>query len=139
MTVMNYAPIDRQIDRLFNEALGLMGRPATVSHWAPRCNVYEDEQGFVVEAALPGIDSKALDIQVEDGVVTFSGERKEQPAEGRTYLVKELGVGTFMRSLTLPANVDAGKVSAAYKQGILTITLPKREEAKPRRITIQAE
>lgn len=139
MTMMTYTPMDRQIDRLFNEALGLMGRPATVSHWTPRCNVYENEQGFVVEAALPGIDSKDLDIQVEDGVVTFSGERKEQPAEGRTYLVKELGVGAFTRSFTLPANVDAGKVSAAYKQGILTITLPKREEAKPRRITIQAD
>jgi len=131
--------MDRQIDRLFNEALGLMGRPATVSHWAPRCNVYEDEQGFVVEAALPGIDSNHLDIQVEDGVVTVSGERKEPPVDGRTYLVKELGVGAFTRSFTLPVNVDAGKVSAAYKQGILTITLPKREEAKPRRITIQAD
>jgi HSP20 family protein len=139
MALMAYTPFDRQIDRLFNDALGLMGRTATVSHWAPRCNVFEDEQRFVVEASLPGMESKDIDIQVEDGVLTLSGERKDQPAEGRTYLVKEVGIGAFERSFTLPGNVDTGKVAAAYKHGVLTIELPKREEAKPRRITIAAE
>ncbi|TAJ07382.1 MAG: Hsp20/alpha crystallin family protein [Nitrospirae bacterium] len=137
MTLMTYTPFDRQIDQLFNETLGLRSKPAAA--WAPRCNVYEDEQRFVVEAALPGMDAKEIDIQVEDGILTLAGERKTAHKPDQTYLVKEIGLGPFSRSFTLPTNVDQGKVAASYKQGVLVIELPKREETKPRRITIDAE
>lgn len=138
MTVLSYTPFDRQIDKLLNDTLGLVSRSATA--WAPRCNVYEDAQRFVVEAALPGMDAKEIDIQVEDGVLTVSGERPGQAEESaRTYLVKEIGLGAFSRAFTLPTNVDQGKVSAAYQHGVLKIELPKREETKPRRITIEAK
>jgi len=135
MTLMTYTPFDRQIDQLFNDTLGLLNRPAV---WAPRCNVYEDEQRFVVEAVLPGMEAKEIAIQVEDGVLTLSGERKGEQKPERTYLVKEIGTGAFSRSFTLPTNVDQGKVVASYKQGVLVIELPKREETKPRRITIES-
>nr|MBI3613136.1 Hsp20/alpha crystallin family protein [Nitrospirota bacterium] len=137
MTLMTYTPFDRQIDQLLNDTLGLRSKPVTA--WAPRCNVYEDEQRFVVEAALPGMDAKDLDIQVEDGVLTLTGERKPAHKPEQTYLVREIGTGNFSRSFTLPTNVDQGKVAASYKQGVLVIELPKREETKPRRITIDAE
>lgn len=137
MTLMTYTPFDRQIDQLFNETLGL--RTKTAAAWAPRCNVYEDEQRFAVEAALPGMDAKEIDIQVEDGVLTLAGERKSAHKPEQTYLVKEIGTGHFSRSFTLPTNVDQGKVAASYKQGVLVIELPKREETKPRRITIDVE
>ncbi len=137
MTLMTYTPFDRQIDQLFNDTLGLLKQPAAA--WAPRCNVYEDAERFVVEAALPGMDAKDIDIQVEDGALTLTGERKPTDKPERTYLVKEIGTGTFSRSFTLPANVDQGKVAASYKQGVLVIELPKREETKPRRITIEGE
>lgn len=137
MTLLSYTPFDRQIDQLFNDTLGLRSRAAT--GWTPRCNVYEDEERFVVEAALPGIDAKAIDIQVEDGVLTLTGERKAEEKPERTYLVQEIGTGSFSRSFTLPVNVDQGKVAASYKQGVLAIELPKREETKPRRITIDTE
>ncbi|MFM8551261.1 MAG: Hsp20/alpha crystallin family protein [Nitrospiraceae bacterium] len=137
MTLMTYTPFDRQIDQLFNETLGLRSKSATT--WAPRCNVYEDEHRFVVEALLPGMEAKEIAIQVEDGVLTLSGERRAADVSERTYLVKEIGLGEFTRSFTLPTNVDQGKVVASYKQGVLVIELPKREETKPRRITIAAE
>lgn len=137
MTVMTYTPFDRQIDQLFNDTLGLLTKP--VAAWAPRCNVYEDAERFVVEAALPGMDAKDLDIRVEDGALTLAGERKPTDKPERTYLVKEIATGSFSRSFTLPTNVDQGKVAASYKQGVLVIELPKREETKPRRITIEAE
>jgi HSP20 family protein len=126
------------MDRLLNEVFGtLSGRELA---WAPACNTYEDEQGFSVEAAVPGFDQKDIEIAIEDGVLTVKGERKnEAPEPNRTYFVREIGKGAFSRSFRLPPNVDSNKVSASYKQGVLTIELPKREEAKPRRITIEAQ
>jgi HSP20 family protein len=133
MTLATYAPFD--VDRLLDEAFrSASGR----SVWAPACNAYEDEQGLWIQAALPGMDRKDIEIVVEDGVMTLKGERKgETTAENRTYFAHEIGLGLFSRSFRLPTNVDANKVSASYKEGVLTVHLPKREEAKPRRIMIE--
>ena len=138
MTLTTYSQVDDQMDRLLNEVFGtLSGRGL---EWAPACNTYEDEQGFWVEAAVPGFDQKDIEIAVEDGVLTVKGERKnETPEPNRTYFVREIGRGAFSRSFRLPSNVDPSKVSASYKNGVLTIELLKREEAKPRRITIEAQ
>ena len=138
MTLTTYSQVDDQMDRLLNEVFGTRGGRALA--WAPACNTYEDEQGFWVEAAVPGFDQKDIEIAVEDGVLTVKGERKnETPEPNRTYFVREIGRGAFSRSFRLPSNVDPNKVSASYKQGVLTIELPKREEAKPRRITIETQ
>lgn len=138
MTLTTYTPLDRQIDRFLNDVLG--GVNGATTAWAPRCNVYEDVNGFSVQAALPGIDAKEVKIVVEDGVLTLSGERKDAPEEsGRTYFVREIGSGAFSRSFRLPTNVDTEKVAASYKDGVLSIDLPKKEEAKPRRIVIETK
>jgi HSP20 family protein len=133
MTLSTYSPFD--VDRLLDDAVRAM-RGQSV--WAPACNAYEDEQGFWIHAALPGLDRKDVEISIEDGVLTISGQHKpEQTSETRTYFVREMGWGAFTRSFRLPRNVDPNKVSATYKDGVLQVALPKLEEAKPRRIAIE--
>jgi HSP20 family protein len=137
MTLTTYTPWEREIDSFLNGVLGAAGGPATA--WAPPCDVYEDVNGFSVRAALPGVDPKTVSTVIDDGVLTISGERKaDAEKEGRAYYVRELASGGFARSFRLPTNVDREKVSAAYKDGVLTIDLPKKEETKPRRIAIEA-
>jgi HSP20 family protein len=121
------------VDRLLQDTL----RSMNGAGWAPACNVYENEQGFHVEVALPGLDRRDIEIVFEDGVLIVKGERKgENPENARRYFAQEIGWGTFSRSFRLPTYVDPEKVSASYKDGILTFTMPKREEAKRRRIQI---
>jgi HSP20 family protein len=138
MPLTAYTPLDVQLDQFFKDTLRTVG--STTGAWTPACNVYEDKHGFRIEAALPGIEATSVEIVAEDGVLTLKGERKEEPAEsGRTYLVRETGWGAFSRSFVLPPNVDHNKATAAYKDGMLSIQIPKRDEAKPRRIVIHAD
>lgn len=126
--------LETQIDRLFDEAFRSAGRKS----WTPACNAYEDEQGFSLQLALPGWAAQEIEVQVEDGVLTVKGERKAEAAESsRTYHLREMGWGAFSRSFTLPSYVEDGKASASFQQGILSIHLPKREEARPRRIMVE--
>jgi len=135
MTLTTYTPLDLQIDRLFNEAVRTMG--GQVTGRAPHSNVWEDADHFYIESALPGWQAKDLDIKVEDGVLTLKGAWSQTAPEGRTYHMREGEWGTFSRSFVLPTNVDAGKATASFKDGILAIQFPKREDAKPRQISIQ--
>ena len=121
------------VDQLLSDALRSFEGSAV---WTPPCNAYEDEHGFWIEAGVPGMDRKEIDITLEDSVLTVKGQRKQAQPENRRYFVQEFGVGAFSRSFRVPANVDPNKVVASYKEGVLTITLPKREEAKPRQITV---
>ncbi|HEV8242804.1 MAG TPA: Hsp20/alpha crystallin family protein [Nitrospirales bacterium] len=132
MKLMTYNPFDLQIDRLFDEAFRTTG-------WVPRYNAWEDKDRFCIEMVLPGWESKDVKLSVEDGVLTVEGAREEKKeAEDRTYFVREMNWGNFTRSFTLPTHVDAEKAGASFKDGILTIEFPKKEEAKPRQITIEA-
>src|SRR5688572_15792870 len=138
MTLTTYSQVDDQMDRLLNEVFGTLNGRALA--WAPACNTYEDEQGFWVEAAVPGFDQKDIEIAIEDGVLTVKSELKnDTPEPNRNYFVREIGRGAFSRSFRLPSSADPNKVSASYKQGVLTIALAKREEAKPHRITIETQ
>lgn len=133
-----YSPFDLQIDRFLSDALHTVNGNRT--EWGPACNVYEDEREFLIEAVLPGMEAKDVEIVYEDDVLTLKGERQAEPAEtGRTYLLREMKYGRFSRSFTLPDNVNREKVSATYKDGVLRIALPKREETKPRRITVESK
>ena len=125
-----------ELNRLFDFALptrdtGLFGG------WSPALDVYDEKDNFVVKAELPGLKKEDIDINVHNGVLTISGERKHEAEkkEGQTFR-SERYFGRFQRSVTLPAAVDLGKVSASYKDGVLTIDLPKAEEAKPKQIAI---
>ena len=126
---------DREVDRMFDEAL----RAFVVSGqaWAPACNAWEDSNGFYVEVALPGWESKDISLEIESQVLTVKGERREERASEGTYHLREIAGGQFARLFRLPAFVDYEKASAMHKNGILTVTFPKREEAKPRRIMIE--
>jgi len=136
MELMAYTPFERQIDRLFNEAMkGLTWREES---WAPRWNIYEDANGFYVEAGVPGMESKDVEVVVEDGVLTIKGEwKREEPEAKRTYYARELGGGKFARSFTVPSDIDDTKATATCRNGLLRVEFPKREEAKPRRILIE--
>ena len=121
------------VDRLLHDTL----RSTNGAGWAPPCNAYEDEQGFHIEVALPGVDRQDMNILFEDGVLTVKGERKETISDnGRRYFAQEIGWGGFSRSFRLPSYIDPDKVSASVKEGVLMLDLPKRDEAKPRRIEI---
>jgi len=121
------------VDRWLHDTLG----STKVAGWAPPCNAYEDEHGFHIEVALPGVNRQDMNILFEDGVLTLKGERKEANSDnGRRYFAHEIGWGGFSRSFRLPAYIDPDKVSASFKEGVLRLDLPKRDEAKPRRIEI---
>ncbi len=129
---LSYAPFD--VDKFLKDALEA-GNHAPA--WSPACNTYEDEQGFCVQVALPGLDRKDIEIVFDDGVLTVKGEDKGNDATNRTYFAREIGSGEFSRSFRLPNNVDPSKVSATYKEGLLTVAIPKREDTKPRRIVVE--
>ena len=104
--------------------------------WSPAFDLYESGDHLVAVVELPGMRKEDIDISLHDGTLTISGERKREINNGETAQRTERYVGTFRRSITLPTRVDAGKVSATYENGILKVTLPKAEEAKPKQIQV---
>jgi HSP20 family protein len=105
--------------------------------WSPALDLYESGDHFVAVVELPGMSKEAIDISLHDGALTISGERKREKSDnGETAQRTERYVGTFRRSISLPSRVDSGKVSATYQDGILKVTLPKAEEAKPKQIQV---
>ena len=125
----------KEFDRLFSPLFGETERSTRT--WAPAVDIYETENALVVKADVPGIDPKDVDIRVENGMLYLKGEPKfEKEVKEENYHRVERSYGAFSRSFSLPNSVDAEKVSADYKDGQLTLTLPKREEAKPKTIKI---
>lgn len=100
----------------------------------PALNLWEDAERFVVEAEVPGVKAEAVDIQLLDGTLFLKVTREAEPAN---YLRRERFAGTFQRTLDLPSGLDADRVDASLKDGVLTITLPKAEAAKPRRVPVK--
>jgi HSP20 family protein len=130
-----------RFNRLFNEAFSNAfgeGEWGTRS-WTPPVDIYETEHDVVLKAELPGVDPKDVEARVEDGTLYLKGERKfEKEVKEQNFHRVERSYGSFVRSFALPSSVDADKVSAEYKDGILSLTMPKKEEAKPKTIKIQA-
>ncbi len=106
------------------------------SGWSPPLDLYQNNDNVVAVVELPGMRKEDIEISLHDGTLTISGERKKESPNGQNSERSERYVGTFRRSITLPTRVDAAKVSATYQDGILTVTLPKAEEAKPKRIQV---
>lgn len=128
---------DRQIDQLFNEAMRALGASDGYGLWAPECNVWEDDNGFYIQMALPGWEPKDIALEMNNQVLTIKGERNVQQSDERRYHLREIAEGRFARFFKLPSFVDQDKASATHKHGLLTVTFPKKEEAKPRQILIQ--
>jgi HSP20 family protein len=99
-------------------------------------DLYQTADDIVAMVELPGMRKEDIEISLHDGMLTISGERKEEKAEGEKAARTERFVGKFRRSVSLPTRVDMNKTSASYKDGILTVTLPKAEEAKPKQIQV---
>ncbi|HET7150787.1 MAG TPA: Hsp20/alpha crystallin family protein [Candidatus Acidoferrum sp.] len=126
-----------QVNRLFNDVFERKGEESSLSAWAPAVDIYETEHELVVKADLPDVDPKDLDIRVENNILTIRGERKfEKKVSEENYLRVERSYGSFARSFTLANTVNADAIKADYQNGVLTLTVPKREEAKPKQIKI---
>jgi len=127
-----------EIDRLFEAPLAELSRTSNLlSGWTPSLDVYEQKDNFVVKAELPGMRKEDINVSLHDGSLSISGERKsDSKHEDEEVYRAERFFGRFQRTVTLPAPVAADKVAAQYKDGILTVTLPKTEEAKPKQIDV---
>jgi HSP20 family protein len=129
------ARIQDEMSRLFDDRLFRAGESVG---WTPACDIYEDEEGVSLRFELAGVDPKDVDVRFENGVLTVKGERKlEREDKRENYHRVERQYGTFTRSFSLPGSVDAEKIRAESRNGVLTIVLPKKAEAKPRAIQVK--
>lgn len=126
------------LDRFFDAPLTEWARSsASQGSWAPPLDFYEDKDGFVATTELPGMKKEDIAVSLEDGVLSISGERKtEETSKDAEVYRSERTFGRFLRTVALPSAVAADKVKASYKDGVLTIHLPKTEEAKPKQIDV---
>jgi HSP20 family protein len=127
-----------EMNRLFDSFFGGRPRNGVVSRrWVPAIDLVEEDEQLVLRADLPGVAEDDVSIEVEDRVLTISGERKaEEKKEGEGYYRVERAFGSFSRSLTLPEGIDADEVSAEFDNGVLEVRIPKPEERKPHRVQI---
>jgi len=115
------------------------GEP-TLANWSPTSDVIETKDEIVIKAELPGIDAKDVGVEIESGVLTIKGERNaEKETEENDYRRVERAYGSFLRSFTLPPNVEAEKISAVFANGLLEVHLPKKEGEKPRLIKVDVK
>jgi HSP20 family protein len=128
-------PFTREVDRLFDAFFGQPERSGR--RWVPPMDLVEAGDHFVLKADLPGLRDEDVSLEVQDGTLTISGERKaeHEASESGWYRI-ERSFGSFTRSLTLPERVDASAISAEFKDGVLEVRIPKPEERKPQRIAI---
>jgi HSP20 family protein len=125
--------------RIFEDALNrMLSEPRTSRPWSPAVDILETEDAIVLKADVPAVDPKDIDIEVQHQTLTVKGQRQFDKSEASKGFHRiERSFGSFVRSFTVPTTVDTEKVSADYKNGVLTISLPKKEAAKPRQIKIQ--
>ncbi len=139
-----YTELERTVNGLFDRPFGLRpiwdDRNAEALTWQPAVNVYEDKDYLAIEAQLPGIDLNDIELSVKEQTLHLRGERKAETEKSKDgYHIREAHYGTFSRSFALPNTVNVDEVKAAYDKGVLTITIPKQEKAKPRTIQIEAK
>ena len=147
MAIVRFEPfrelvtLQDRMNRLFSESYraqqGSEDDWALGGTWAPAVDIYEHENNIVIKAELPGVDPKDVDIRLDNNVLTVNGERKlDHEVKKENYHRVERSYGAFTRSFTLPTTVDPSGIKAEYRDGVLRVTLPKREEAKPKQIQI---
>ena len=127
-----------ELDRLFESPWTELARTSQLlSGWTPALDIHEDKDNFIVRAELPGMTREDIDVSLHDGMLSISGERKldKKYEEAEVYRTERF-FGKFQRTVTLPAPVAGDKVKAQYQDGVLTVTLPKTEAAKPKQIEV---
>ncbi len=136
----NSSSLPDQLNRLFSEAFERNSEEGNLTVWAPSVDIYETEHELVVKADLPDVKPEELDIRVENNILTIRGERKfEKSVNESNYLRVERSYGSFARSFSLANTVNSEAIKADYKNGVLTLSIPKREEAKPKQIKVNVE
>src|ERR1700719_3591845 len=129
--------LQEQINRIFGEGVGQTGMESNLTPWAPAVDIYETENELVVKADLPDVNPQDLDIRVENNILTIRGERKfESKVNEDNYLRIERAYGSFRHRLSLTNSVKSEATQAGYNNGVLTLSRPKREEAKPKQIKV---
>ena len=145
MAVIRWEParelqaIQQEMNRLFGTAYpqGNGANGGIASRWIPPMDVVEDDEHFVVRADLPGVEEGDVNVELEDNVLTISGERRSDTEERKDgYYRVERAYGSFSRSLTLPEGIDSEAITASFNKGVLEVRIPKPEERKPRRVAI---
>jgi HSP20 family protein len=141
---MKYNPFNGEADdfptglRVFQDSLSRLLSEPTSRPWSPAVDIFETENELVLKADVPEVDPKHVAIQMENGTLTLKGERRfDEQKNGRGFHRIERGYGSFVRAFSLPDTVDPEKVKADYKNGVLTVTLPKKEVAKPRTVNVE--
>jgi HSP20 family protein len=128
--------MNRMIDHFFRGVESDYGMESGA--WMPPVDLVENDEKITVKAEIPGINPKEINISIQDNTLIIKGEKKEEKEEkGKNYYRMERRYGSFARSINLPASVDTGKVTAEYKNGVLEISLQKKEEAKPKQINVK--
>ncbi len=143
MAIVRWEPLrelstlQNEMNRLFGTAFDTPPNGGTLRRWMPAMDLIEGEEHFVLRADLPGLAEEDVNIEVEDRVLTVSGERKAEQSESKEgYHRIERAFGSFSRSLTLPEGIDADAVTANFDRGVLEVRIPKPEQRKPRKISI---
>lgn len=150
MAIVRWDPFDaflglqEDLNRLFRrgwlrspEFGSILGETGT---WAPAIDVYETSDALVVEAELPGVDPKDVEVSIDEDMLTIKGERKlEKEIKEENYLRVERAYGKFQRSMRLPSEVDVDKIKASYENGVLKVNVPKVEPRKPKTVQIEVE
>jgi HSP20 family protein len=135
--------LENRLDRLFGQSWPSRNgekEAMTVSQWTPLVDISEDANEYLVKAELPELKKEEVKVSVENGELTISGERKSEKEEkGKKFHRIERSYGSFLRSFTLPESVNAEKVSAEFKDGVLSVHLPKDERAKPKSIEVKVQ
>ena len=136
-TYSGLSGLQEQVNRLFESSFSRRADNSAVTTWAPAVDIFETENELVVKADLPDVNEKDIDVRVENNMLTVRGERKfGEKAEKENYLRVERTYGTFSRSFRLPNTVNNETIQADYKNGVLTVTLPKRAESKPKQVKV---
>ena len=140
MALVRWSPVSEEVDRL-NRMFNELYSEAFNHGWVPSVDIFETEaREVVIKAELPDVKREDIQVTFENSVLTIKGERKlEQTVRREQFQRLERQYGSFSRSFTLPASVDATQINANYKDGVLTVRLPQREEAKPKQITVSGE
>jgi HSP20 family protein len=129
--------LQEQINRVFGDGVGRTGEESNLTPWAPCVDIYETENELVVKADLPDVNPQDLDIRVENNILTIRGERNfADKVNEDNYLRIERTYGSFSRSFSLATSVNSEAIKADYQNGVLTLSIPKREEAKPKQIKV---
>jgi HSP20 family protein len=138
--LMKPEPFTREVDRLFDAFFGNTGDAAAGRRWVPPMDLVEADDHFVLKADLPGLSEEDVSIEIQDGTLKISGERKsEHEAREQGWYRIERSFGSFSRSLTLPDGINPDAVTAEFDRGVLEVRIPKPEERKPRRVEIKAQ